>query len=49
MDTLLNKLRFLKGTPLILRDFNIEKFSNDKKHEVLSYKLLLKSFNLNVF
>ena len=49
LDTLLNELRFLKGTPIIVADFNIDIFSNDKKPEVLGYKLLLKSFNLDIF
>ena len=49
LDTLLNELRFLKGTPIIVGDFNIYIFSSDKKSEVYSYKLLLKSFNLDVF
>ena len=49
LDTLLNELRFLKGTPIIVGEFNIDIFSNGKKPEVSNYKLLLKSFNLDVF
>ena len=49
LDTLLNELRFLKETPIIVGDFNIDIFSKDKKPEVLKYKLLLKSFNLDIF
>ena len=49
LDTLLNEFRFLKRTPIIVGDFNIDIFSNDKKPEVLSYKLLLKSFHLDIF
>ena len=49
LDTLMNELRFLKGTPIILGDFNIEIFLSDKKPEISSYKLLPKSFNLDVF
>ena len=49
LDTLLNELRFLKRTPIIVGDFNIEIISNDEKPEVLSFKLLLKSFSLDIF
>ena len=40
LDTLLNELRFLKGTLIIVGDFHIDIFSNDHGHDGLSNKMV---------
>ena len=47
LDYLLNELRLLKGNPVIVGDFNFYILAKDEKPEVLSYKTLLKSFDLD--
>ena len=47
LDYLLNELRLLKRNPVIVGDFNFDILAKDEKPEVLSYKTLLKSFDLD--
>ena len=47
LDYLLNELRQLKGNPVIVGDFNFDILAKNEKPGVLSYKTLLKSFDLD--
>ena len=47
LDYLLIELRLLKGNPVIVGDFNFDIPAKDEKPEVLNYKTLSKSFDLD--